>query len=93
MLRVVGEYRAERVDALRDARTGAALFDSNGARFDASDQGSFQLDLLAAYEPSPGTVVYLGYGSTLEDEESSAFQRLDRVRDGFFLKLAYQFRR
>jgi hypothetical protein len=93
MFRAIGEYRAERVDTLRDARTGAPLYNETGAALAAADGGAFQLDLLAAYEPSPGTVVYLGYGSTLADEESSSFRQLDRVRDGFFLKLAYQFRR
>jgi hypothetical protein len=93
MFRAIGEYRAERVDALRDARTGAPLVRDSGLPIVAADGGSFQLDLLAAYEPSPGTVVYLGYGSTYSGIESAALRALDRVRDGFFLKLAYQFRR
>jgi hypothetical protein len=91
MFRVVTEYRAERVAALRDARTGAPL-SLDGQPVPATDGGSLQIDLLAAYEPAPGTVVFLGYGGTLAGDESAALHSLDRVRDGFFLKLAYQFR-
>ena len=61
----------------------------------AEAQGTPQdarLDLLASFEPSPGTVAYFGYGSALVEDP---FQRdqLRRANDGFFFKLAYQFRR
>jgi hypothetical protein len=48
---------------------------------------------LISYEPSPGTVAFLGYGSTLERPETDGLSRLRRAQDGFFVKVAYQFRR
>ena len=53
----------------------------------------FRLDLLASFEPTPGTVAFLGYGSSLESDAEFNWSRLQRVNDGFFVKLAYQVRR
>ena len=50
-------------------------------------------DWLASYEPSPGTAAFLGYGSTTQPPAGSRLVDLQRVADGFFVKLAYQFRR
>ena len=47
---------------------------------------------LFSYEPSPGTVVFAGYGSTLTKPTSFRFSRLERLDDGFFVKLSYLFR-
>jgi hypothetical protein len=52
-----------------------------------------RVDLLASYEPTPGTVAFLGYGNSLQTEDPLAQTDLVRTSDGFFLKLAYQFRR
>ena len=91
-MRAVGEYRAERRAALEDARTGAPLF-RNGVPVGANELNGLRVDLLAAYEPRPGTVAFLGYGATLQDEEAFRFTGVQRTADGLFLKLAYQFRR
>ncbi len=89
--RAVGEYRSERRDALRDARTGTTLRVDGDASLPVETNG-LRADLLAAYEPTPGTVAYLGYGSTLDTPEGFGFSGLERADDGFFLKLAYQWR-
>ncbi|MGH7504326.1 MAG: hypothetical protein ACRELX_01690, partial [Longimicrobiales bacterium] len=91
LFRVITEYRAERLTALEDAHTGAPLL-RDGEPITASDNNGLQVDVLAAWEPSPGTVAYLGYGSTLAGEDGATLGELERLRDGFFLKLAYQFR-
>ncbi len=49
-------------------------------------------DLLLAYTPQPGTVVYLGYGARLLEPQSFRFERLNRTSDALFLKLSYLFR-
>jgi len=46
----------------------------------------------AAYRPAPGTVVFLGYGGTLNEPDPLAFQELRRRNDSFFAKLSYVFR-
>ena len=91
-LRGVAEYRAERRAALQDAVTGEPLW-RDGAPVGAVELNGMRLDLLAAYEPTPGTVAYLGYGAILEDREAFRFADVRRSQDGLFLKLAYQFRR
>ncbi len=51
-------------------------------------------DWLLSFEPSPGTVVFLGYGASQErDPNRLGTEALRRTSDGFFVKLAYQFRR
>ncbi|MGZ8391324.1 MAG: DUF5916 domain-containing protein [Gemmatimonadales bacterium] len=90
--RVIGEYRSERRDALQDPSTAAPLFVA-GVPQPATEFNGFRVDLLASYEPTPGTVAFLGYGSSLESDLEFDWSRLERVNDGFFLKLAYQIRR
>jgi hypothetical protein len=90
--RVIGEYRSERRAALLDAASGDSLF-VGGVAQPTSEFNGFRLDLLASFEPTPGTVAFLGYGSSLESDREFNWSRLERVNDGFFLKLAYQLRR
>jgi hypothetical protein len=90
--RAIGEYRSERRAALQDPATGAPLF-VGGAAQPRIEFNGLRLDLLASFEPTPGTVAFLGYGSSLESDETFNWSRLRRVNDGFFVKLAYQVRR
>jgi hypothetical protein len=90
--RVIGEYRSERRAALLDPATGDSLF-VGGAAQPTTEFNGFRLDLLASFEPTPGTVAFLGYGSSLESDAQFNWSRLQRVNDGFFVKLAYQVRR
>ncbi|HEX7091853.1 MAG TPA: DUF5916 domain-containing protein [Longimicrobiales bacterium] len=90
--RAVAEYRSERSAALEDARTGAPLR-VDGELAGRADLDALRVDLLASYEPAPGTAVYLGYGSSLERSPLIGPARLERTTDGFFLKVAYRFRR
>jgi hypothetical protein len=91
-LRGIVEYRAERRDALRDARTGELLL-VGGAPTSAFSADGMSLEVLASYQPVPGTVAFLGYAAALDATDPFAFDRLQRSRDGLFLKLAYLFRR
>jgi len=51
-------------------------------------------DWLLSFEPTPGTVVFLGYGMSQErDRQRFATDDLERTSDGFFVKLAYLIRR
>ncbi|HEU5049966.1 MAG TPA: DUF5916 domain-containing protein, partial [Gemmatimonadales bacterium] len=91
-LRFIGEYRAERQAALADPATGAPIL-IDGSVAGATETNGFRMDWLAAYEPTPGTAFYFGYGSTLEDTGPLSFSDLRRSDDAFFLKAAYLFRR
>jgi hypothetical protein len=91
-VRAVAEYQALRRDALRDARTGAVLL-VDGERTQRETSNLLRFDLLVSYEPTPGTVAFLGYGSSLDNGRTFGFEELERTTDGFFLKVAYRFRR
>jgi hypothetical protein len=90
--RVIGEYRSERRAALLDPASGNPLFVAGLAQ-PATEFNGLRVDLLASFEPTPGTVAFLGYGSSLESDRELNWSRLERVNDGFFVKLAYQVRR
>ena len=89
--RAIGEYRSERRAQLVDPATGAPLY-QNGVSLPATEFDGLRVDFLASYEPTPGTVAFLGYGSSMETDGEFNWSRLSRVNDGFFVKLAYQYR-
>jgi hypothetical protein len=61
-------------------------------RTTASASNTFRVDWLFSYRPTPGTVLFAGYGSSLDDTGSFRFRSLARQADGFFVKLSYLFR-
>ena len=96
-MRIVGQYTATWQDSLRDdSRTGYPILIRNGAgiyrRALALSSNVLQADWLFSYLPTPGTVIYAGYGSTMTEPGAFKFNALDRRRDGFFVKLSYLFR-
>jgi hypothetical protein len=100
-LRAVGEYRYVRQDDLRDdSRSEGPLLvrnPSTGVYQRGPALGftrhTFRGDLLLSVLPSPGTVLFLGYGNTLRDPDLQGDTgRLRRINDAFFLKLSYLFR-
>jgi len=103
-LRFVGQYDAQRTDALRDdGRTDAPLLvcaaraPATGActaytYAAAVSANALRADWLFSYRPTPGTVVFVGYGGGLEEPEAFRFRGLYRVSDGFFAKVSYLFR-
>jgi len=90
--RVVAEYRSQRQAALVDPTTGYPLT-TRGAPADATSFDGLRVDFLVSFEPRPGTVAFFGYGSSLESGRALSLQDLTRQTDGFFVKLAYLFRR
>ena len=90
-LRFVGQYDNRHRDALRDPATDQPLL-INGAVAAEQNIRDFRVDWLVSYLPSPGTVVFAGYGASLWEPDAFRFRDMERVRDGFFLKLSYVFR-
>jgi hypothetical protein len=90
--RFIGEYQAQQRAALVDEGTGRPLL-IDGVDQPATLTNTFRMDWLASYEPSPGTVFFLGYGSTMADEGTLTFRNLRRQTDGLFMKVAYRLRR
>jgi hypothetical protein len=97
-LRVVAEYDARFRDALRDdSRTERAILvrDANTGVYEPALErrsNRLRLDLLFSWQPTPGTVLFVGYGSTLDEREALRFRGLERLNDGFFVKFSYLFR-
>ena len=91
--RLITEYRSERRVALQDPTTGLPLLVSGSIAGPQRVDG-LRIDWLISYEPTPGTVAFFGYGSSLaRDLVPDPTARLERTSDGFFVKLAYMFRR
>ncbi len=95
--RLIAEYDAAFQDDLRDAsRTERPLFLRNAAgeyeRALGSTSNGLRIDALFAWQPTPGTVFFAGYGSSLQDDDAFALRRLTRTNDGFFMKFSYLFR-
>jgi hypothetical protein len=90
--RVVGEYRSDRIAPLIDPGSGQPLYIDGAAQPEVATNG-LRVDFLASYEPTPGTVAFFGYGSSMESDEEFDWSHLQRTSDGFFVKLAYHVRR
>ncbi|MBX2818493.1 MAG: carbohydrate binding family 9 domain-containing protein [Rhodothermaceae bacterium] len=97
-LRLVGQYDSNYVDELRDnSRTDdpILILDRDTGIFERTTEtraNRFRVDWLFSYRPTPGTVLFLGYGSSLQEPQSFRFRNLRRFNDGFFAKFSYLFR-
>jgi hypothetical protein len=97
-VRFVGQYDAGVQDSLRDdSRTNdPILFYESGTdtyvRAGREVSNDLRVDWLFSYRPTPGTVLFFGYGSSLDEPTAFRFRRIGRVNDGFFLKMSYLFR-
>jgi hypothetical protein len=94
--RFVGQYESRLRDAYRDPRTERPILlrSSSGgyARSTRSQTNAIRADWLFSYFPSPGKVVYLGYGASLNEAFAFRFRELDRTGDGFFVKASWLYR-
>jgi len=95
--RFVGQYEARTRDAYRDPTTEEAILfqstsDGSFARSTASKTNRLRADWLFSYFPSPGRVLFLGYGASLEEPEAFRFRTVERTRDGFFVKFSWLYR-
>jgi hypothetical protein len=94
--RVVSQYQSQRTSGLRTP-WGQEIY-RNGVALLGGEFGTLQTDWLVSYEPTPGTVAFFGYGDTrdgFQDDgrSTSSLSELVRRSDGFFVKVAYQWRR
>ena len=94
-LRGIFEYSAQESSALRDPATGAPLYtcsDGSCSARSGSEGNDFHVEGLVAYEPSPGTVFFLGYSRDMRDPVAFDFRELRATSEGLFMKLSYRFR-
>jgi hypothetical protein len=95
-VRLISQYHAQETAALRDPGSGAAILVPDGAGgyrpSEPAVRNDLRLDGLISYQPTPGTVIFLGYGSSMAEPDRLALRDLRRTRDAFFVKLSYVFR-
>jgi hypothetical protein len=97
-VRLVAEYDAQFRDALRDdTRTERPILIRDPATgvYEHALETRFnrlRFDALFAWQPTPGTVFFAGYGSTTVEKDAFRFRSLSRETDGFFVKFSYLFR-
>jgi len=99
-VRFVGQYQAITDHTLVDPRSGTTIYRLTGTTYeparrnlDADAFNGLRADWLFSYRPSPGTVFFVGYGSSMVEDEALRFARLHRTTDGLFVKASYVFRR
>ena len=94
--RLIVQVESRDRDALRDPRTERALLsrgrDGKFSALAARRSLLGRADWLVSYLPSPGTVVFVGYGSALDASMSMRALDAERTSDGAFVKLSYLFR-
>lgn len=101
-VRLVGQYVARRQDTLHDdSRTEQPILIRNAegvyVRALGSRSNGLRVDGLFSYQPTPGTVVFAGYGTSLGRQvvgldPRAPYDDLERMADGFFVKVSYLFR-
>lgn len=95
--RMIGQYDTqEKLDRRDDGRTNDPLLfrnpDGSYSRLSGFKRNRVRADWLFSYQPTPGTVFFLGYGSSLAEQEPLKFRDLRRAADGFFVKWSYLYR-
>ncbi len=95
-LRTIVEYGAQMRRNLVDPATGRPLLGCSSGDCSlrsGSDANDFGIETLLSYEPTPGTVFFVGYSRQMEDTERLRFRDVRPTADGLFAKVSYRFRR
>lgn len=93
-VRGIGEYAFQKRGDVLDPVTGRTVLacDDGCAAQTGSDRYDMSIEGLVGYEPSPGTVFFLGYSRQMRDTAGFRFQDVRTRADGLFVKLSYRFR-
>jgi hypothetical protein len=94
-LRSVVQYSIEEVDVLRTPEGVpyvGPVYVRRTSPVDGVQTNPLRLDLLFSYQPSPGTVVFVGYARSIQDQGAFRVPSLEPRADGLFVKVSYLFR-
>jgi hypothetical protein len=89
--RILVQYGLEDRDGLLDPGSGRRIL-IDGEPAVAREEGTVQGQFLLQYQPSPGTIFYVGYSRVMEGKYSYGLSDKDPIADGIFVKLSYLFR-
>ncbi len=92
LVRAVLQYSLEEQDALRDPTTEQPLL-IDGVTQDETESGRFEGQFLLKYEPSPGTIFFVGYNRLMSGLANLRLSQMDLIGEGLFIKASYLFRR
>jgi hypothetical protein len=95
LVRGIFEYASQTRGGLLDPVTGSPILrcsEDECSQVAGSDAHDFHVEGLVSYEPSPGTVFYVGYTREMKDFAAFRFRELRPQADGLFVKLSYRFR-
>jgi hypothetical protein len=90
--RIIAQYNLVARDTLRDPDSGNRLV-YDGLLVEPVDRGEFGFNALIAYEPSPGTLMYVGWSRQMAGPETWAVNEMQRTAEGLFLKVSWLWRR
>jgi hypothetical protein len=90
-IRGIAQWELQDRAALVDPTTGDPLL-LYGSEISASSTGEFQGQFLVQYQPSPGTIFYIGYSRLMEGRRTYSLEQMNPVDEGLFVKLSYLFR-
>ena len=89
--RLVLQYDLQERAALLDPTTGRPIL-IGGEPVEERASGDFLSQVLIAYEPSPRTVIFLGWSRTMSGDRSFSLAEMQTMTEGFFAKLSYLLR-
>jgi len=91
LARAMIQYNLEERAGLRDPSSGWPILVS-GSEAVAREGGTVQGQFLLQYQPSPGTIFYVGYTRMMEGDYSYGLGGKSPTQEGLFVKLSYLFR-
>ena len=95
-VRTILEYGSQRRGSLLTPGSGREVsYCSSGescSGITGSESNDFSIETLLSYEPTPGTVFFVGYSRRMEDMEAFRFREVRPEAEGVFVKLSYRFR-
>lgn len=94
-VRTIVEYGSQSRGALLTPVGGRQVSYCSGGscvELEGTESNDFSVEALVGYEPTPGTVFFLGYTRRMEDTEAFRFRDVRPEAEGVFVKLSYRFR-
>ncbi|MDE2764051.1 MAG: DUF5916 domain-containing protein [Gemmatimonadota bacterium] len=94
-IRTILEYGSQSRGALltpEDGRQVSYCSAGSCVELEGTESNDFSVEALLGYEPTPGTVFFLGYTRRMEDTEAFRFREVRPEAEGVFVKLSYRFR-
>ena len=94
-VRAIVEYGSQERGVLMTPTGGHAVSycSSTSCRaLQGSESNDFSIETLLSYEPTPGTVFFVGYSRRMEDMQAFRFRDIRPEAEGVFMKLSYRFR-